>query len=369
MHMNFSSVLAALGANAAFRIINEARAGGEYLLNSILPEIQAPTYDVKSGNMTIRSTMAGHTGADAPYAPTGLVEASTFTEQTAKVTNEVPLPEAAIRQMQAMLQMRNSRGQVSVDLVKEALNFVNKVIVQPHLDTAEYLRGEALCNGALSWQFGGRTLSVNYGIPAANILTARSGNDRYNGTSSKFWDDIRLIQEKLGYNVRTFLAHPTTVSAIMSNTVNAVQVLSQSLGSYSIRKLVTINGTTVPSSDARDSVTIIAYGKEGEILDPTNLSTTIKVPFISTGKLIGIGNNVVSGYRVGEGSTPNPLMDARLGYTHIGPTVEGGGAMGRWADVDVPADRPWSLRGRGVTNIMPVIENPEKIVIASTDFS
>jgi hypothetical protein len=58
-----------------------------------------------------------------------------------------------------------------------------------------------------------------------------------------------------------------------------------------------------------------------------------------------------------------------LGYTHIGPTVEGGGQMGRWAQLFTPEQLPMQLHGRAVTNGLPVVETPEKIAIASSDLS
>jgi hypothetical protein len=80
-----------------------------------------------------------------------------------------------------------------------------------------------------------------------------------------------------------------------------------------------------------------------------------------------IGNNTRRGYRVGEGSTPNPDAERALGYTHVGPTVENNGLVGRWAQVFRPQERRWQLVGQAVSNILPVVENPELIAVASTD--
>jgi hypothetical protein len=67
------------------------------------------------------------------------------------------------------------------------------------------------------------------------------------------------------------------------------------------------------------------------------------------------------------GSTIDPAADMALGYTHIAPTVEGNGLPGRWADLGTPDERPWELRGRGVSNVLPVIENPDKLVVLHTE--
>lgn len=369
MNFNFAAILLALGADAAFKIANAARAAGDYLFNSFLPEEFLPTYEVKSGHLTIRPTMAGLTAMDSPYPPSGIMDASTFLEQSAKVANHVPLSEASLRQIQHLLQtMQNRTDAVTTEfLSREALNFLQKVVIQSHIDTAEYLRGEALVYGAIDWTVGAVNLSVNYGLPNANLLTARSGNDAYHGSASKFWTDVALAQRLLRYNVRAFVLHPDTINSIITNTVNAVQVTAQEGSRFSIRRFITINGQNVLSSDARESVTLIGYDKEGEILDPANPGKTILVPFMPRGKMLVVGNNTDNGYRVGQGATVDPLASQRLGYTHIAPTTEGGGRPGRWAQLYTPEALPMQLHGRAVTNLLPVIEAPSKIVVATTD--
>lgn len=369
MNLNFAEAIAALGANAAFRIANATRPPANYLFNTLLPEMTKPSYYVESGNMTVRATMAGLVGMDSPYPPGGMVETSTFLEQSAKMAIDVPLHERTLRSIQELLvQLQIGGGNTKEALATEALNFLNKVVIQAMLDRAEWLRGQALVNGEIDWTFNGINLAVDYGIPTANMLTNRTGNDAYGGSASKFWTDVRDAQTLLRYNVRAFIAHSDTINAIVDNDVNAVEVMSQSVGGFSIRKYKTVGGTTVPSADARDSVTLIAYDEEGEIMDPTNPDATITVPFMSTGKILAVGNNNRSGYRVGQGSTDDPTEDLALGYTHLAPTVEGG-APGRWSRLFTPEGQPWQLRGQGVQNLLPVIENPEKVVILSTDMS
>lgn len=367
MNFEFTEVLRRLGAGAAFIIANSARAAGDYLFATLLPERDRATYDAKSGNMSIRATMAGLVGMDSPYPPTGIVEATTFAEQTAKIANEVTLTEAAIRELQTLLQSLRDRGVVTVEfLQQEALNFLDKVVIQPHLDTREYLRGEALVFGAIDWTMNKKRLQVDYGIPAGNMLPARAGADAYDGASSKFWNDIRAANRLLRYGVRARIAHPETIDMILSNPANGVEVVGQDGSTFQIRRFIEINGQNMRSSDARDAVTLIGYDKEGEILDPGNPGQTIKVPFMPRGKILSVARNQNDGYQVGQGATANPDNDLELGYTHVGPTVEGGGRPGMWADLDVPADRPWQLRGRGAQNVLPVIEAPKKIVVAST---
>jgi len=369
MEINFNEAIMALGSGASFRIARAARPPANYLFATLLPEMTKPSYHVDSGNMTVRATMAGLVGMDSPYPPGGMVEISTFLEQTAKMAIDVPLTERTLRAIQEMLtQLMIGGGNTKEALANEALNFLQKVIIQAMLDRTEWLRGQALVTGAIDWNFNGINLAVDYGLPTANLLTNRTGNDAYGGSASKFWTDVRAAQALLRYNVRAVIAHSDTINEIVDNDVNAIEVLSQSVSGFSIRRYKSISGNTVPSSDARDAIQLIAYDEEGEIFNPSNPSLTTTVPFMTVGKVLFVGNNNRSGYRVGQGSTDDPTEDLALGYTHIAPTVEGG-APGRWAQLFTPQNEPWQLRGRGAQNLLPVIENPEKIVVASTDMS
>lgn len=365
MDLNFAVALASLGANAAFKIANVARPPAEHLFATLLPEKPDYDYHVESGHMTVRTTMAGLVGMDSPYPPGGTVETSVFSENTAKIANQVALPEHTMRKLQAMMMQLQLSGAPSVQVIqREALNFLNKVIIQAHMDTAEWLRAQALVTGAISWTYNQKVLSVSYGFTGSHLLTNRSGNDAYDGSTSKFWTDVRAAKKLLSYDVRACIAHPTTIDAILFNDANKLQVLSDANNVVTVQRL--IGDLERPATDARDTVQIIRYAAEGEVLDTDNPGQTEKIPFMPVGKLLFVGNNYRSGYRIGEGSTPDPMADLALGYTHIAPTVEGGGSPGRWADLFTPQDRPWQLVGRAVTNLLPVIEAPDKIVVATT---
>ena len=371
MNLNFSTALQALGPTQVFDIANATRPPAWYLWNMLLPESNFNTYNIDQGSMTVRSTMAGLAATDSPYPPTGVTEVSTFMEDSAKIANYSILPERAVRRIQADLAglgMQNSQDYV----VNEVLNYLDKVIVQGHIDVFEWLRGEAIQNGALAWNFNQMNLVVDYGIPAANVLTTRTGDDTWDGSTSQFWTDIRLLQAVLQYNVRAFILHPSTLTKIIDNSVNDIEMVqytdhNNGTQSYTFRRLLGANERI--SSDFRDTITLIAYGLEGEVLDPSEASKTKIVPFMQEGKIVAIGNNRRNGYRVGEGSTDDPEKDKALGYTHIAPTVEGGGAPGRWAQLFTPEDMPMQLHGRGVTNGLPVIEAPAKIAIATSDLT
>ena len=371
MNLNFATALDGLGPDAAFIFANEVRPPAWYLFNSFLPEMNEMSYTIDSGSMTIRSAMAGLAGFDSPYPPTGVSEVSKFLEETAKLANDVTLTEQATRRMQIIL-----RGMGQPDGIQfiqnEVLNFLDKVIVQAHIDAMEWLRAQALLSGAIDWTFNDQNLVVAYGIPAGNILTTRTGTAAWDSTASVFWSDVRALQSILNYNVRAFVVHPTTLTAIIDNDVNKIEMVAYNdLGngsqSYTFRRLIGTNERL--DSDFRSTIEVIAYGLEGEILDVANPGKTTLVPFMQEGKLLAVANSARTGYRVGEGSTDDPYLNMSLGYTHIAPTVEGGGEAGRWARVFTPEEMPMQLRGQGVTNGLPVIEVPEKIAIASSDLA
>lgn len=374
MEFDFSFVeaLRRLGAGAVLRVVNEARPSSRYLFNSLLPERREPSYEAKSANMTVRTTMAGLVAMSSPYPPGGLVTGSTFSESIAKIANSVMLDEPALRKLQAMVAEMRLRGSVDPTdfLMREILNFVDKVIVQAHDDTKEYLRAQALVTGAINWTFNKKTLNVNYGVPAANILAARSGTDSWDGTTSKFWEDIKLLQERLHYNVRAYICHVDTAQAIIANDENnKIDILNMSeysngVQTFDIRRYR--GSLERPETDARYRLRLIAYGEEAELLDPADLTTTVKVPFMTKGKILAVGRNTNRGFIAGEGGSRDPARDLALGYTHIGPTIENGGRTGPWGRVYTPEGRPWQVVGEAVTNVLPVIEAPEKIAVASS---
>jgi hypothetical protein len=365
MFLNFAAVLAQLTPNAAFRIANATRPPGDYLWEAILPETPVWSYIANSGNMTVHATMAGLVGMDSPYPPGGYVSVSTFLEQLAKIAIEVPLKEEVVRQLQQMLMQLQVSGTPTNEIImNEALNFLQKLVVQPLIDSMEWLRGQALTTGAINWTYNGKSLVVSYGVPAANILAQRTGTDVYDGTTSKFWADIVLLRQRLRGNLRAIVAHPDTVDRIRYNPANNAVAVQEDAGGLTFRKIVPATGAF--TNDVADIVQIVKYDREGEILNPADPTSTIIVPFCQRNKLVAIGNNNRTGYRVGEGSTDDPNRDNPIGYTHLGPTVEGGGRPGRWAQLYTPEAAPWELRGRGAMNGMPVIEAPDKIAVAST---
>lgn len=371
MDLNFAAVLASLGPDAAFRIINQARPPADYLFNTFLPERPRATYDAKAGSMTIRATMAGMVGMDSPYPPGGHVAGRAFHEQTAKIAQHVPLPEALLRELHQLLQAAGADVSSDDVMTRTVLNFVDKILVQAQLDTAEWLRGQALTTGVLAWTFNGIQLAVNYGVPAGNLFAQRTGTAGYGGSASVFWADHRAALAKLKNQVRAILAHPNTINMIVSNTVNNIVLTAQDLatGSFSFVKNLgnTATGPFLPSPDVRERVSIIGYGEEGDVLDPTTPTVPEAVKFLPEGLIVYVGNPAPRGFTVGlGGALETETNELPIGFTHIGPTTEGGGRPGRWSQVYTPENQPMTIHGRTAANILPVIDAPEKLVVLST---
>lgn len=366
MNFNLKEALAQLEEGAIFKVANNARPGNLYLFDTFLPEIRRNDYQAASGSMTVRATMAGLVGMDSPYPEGGTFEVSTFSEETAKLAIAVRLPEKALRDLHTLLQntlTQDGRNRANEVAAEEALNFVNKLLIQPQLDVMEWLRGQALVTGAIDWTFNKKRLLVDYGIPSKYFLTPRTGADGYGGTTSKFWVDVRQIKSLLRGNLRAIVVHPDTKDMILSNSANSIQFVAEGAGFVDFVRIV---GTTErPSTDPRDRTRLITYGLEGEILDPDNPGKTLVVPFMPRGALLAVGNNMSRSFVVGAGSTPPP--DNTLGYTHLAPTIEGNNRPGRWARVFTPEGRQWALEGESVANGLPVIEATDKIVVGSTE--
>lgn len=373
MQFDLRQAIETLDQTSVFEIANLARPASDYLFNSVLPNINMETYDIDMGTMTVRTTMAGLTGMDSNYAEGGALEESLMQGKTGKIAIRSRLPEKLLRDLQQLL-MRLTAGGVdtATTIQNNGLNFVNKIIVQAMLDREEWLKGQALFTGEIDWTFNGKRLQADYGIPDANFLTPRSGNDAYGGSASKFWVDWYSAMEILNWQVSASICHPTTLKAIMANAdVNQLQFVNAdpSAGVFSFARIVSRAGNTVISNDPRDMFTLITYNKEGEIWDLANPGQTIKLPFAPIGKILHIGAPVTdSTFIVGEGATDEPTLNTpvRIGYGHVAPTVEGGGVPGRWARLYVPEREPWALAADGAENFLPVIQAPDRLVISTT---
>lgn len=287
----FSDALDELEDEFAFRIANEARPQSDYVLTDVLPENNRRTYNVESGSMTIRPTMAGLTAMDSPYAPSGHAEVSTFLEKTAKITNEVSFPEGALRELQREVRSLDiTTAQAKEAVVQEVFNFTAKVLVQSHIDTAEYLRGQALMYGNIDWTFGDVNLNIDYGIPNEHVLNTRtiSSGDAYSESGSTFWADHKQAVQALGFNYQGPYMHYNTFQAIIENEANDIQIVEENAPVFQIarfRRDENGNRTEMLSRDTRDRASVVVYSQEAEIIDPANPEQTQTVPFIEPGRI------------------------------------------------------------------------------------
>lgn len=372
--ITFQEALAQISPADLVLIAQNARPGSEYLLTDFLPEMTKPTYDVGTGTITIRPTMAGLVGTDSPYPSGGAMEVSTFMQRTAKMAISIPMNEETIREIQEWQKSALAAGTAisARELVNQVLNFYRGVILQALWDRDEWLRGKALAYGRINWRFGDVTLLIDYGVPDKNRLTERTeGNgDAYHMPGSKFWDDVHQAQSLLAFAQSWVgVAHTDTIRSIIYNSANNILVQSDENGIFRLRRWTTVMGQPRLSDDARDTVTLIGYGQGGEIIDPTqglDGNTTV-APFFDKGKLTWIGQGSERGYRFTTGARPDPASAFALGYVHLGPTVEANGQPGRWGRLRTPENAPWMLIGEAAENSLPVITNPKRMVIGTTD--
>lgn len=357
------------GLEGINRLSNAARTPANYYLTNILPERNVLDYVAKGGSMRVRSTMAGIVGLDSVDPEGGAMDLTTFMEKIAKIAIQARLQEETIIELQRIAQAAVIAGGNSRDIaVETVLNFVNKLLLQPHYDRREWLRGQALFMGSIDWQFEGVDLQVDYSVPDANIFTTRTGNDAYDGSTSKFWTDWKAARRILGDSFRGAMATRETVDSIIYNSVNKITVTGDADGMVTVVKYVGADdGLRPPSNDSRERATFVVYDKEGEVWDLALPGSTAKVRLIPSGVLGFFGSEDRSSqFIVGEGSTEDPENDRALGYSHIGPTVENNGRAGIWSRVYVPQEMPQHLHGNARGRFLPVIESPSKIVLAST---
>jgi hypothetical protein len=354
-----------------FQVANDARPPEAYVFSAFLPEEKKYSYQATSGSMTVRATMAGLVGMDSPYPLGGAIEVSKFSEETAKIAIRVPLPERDLRELQEALFRLTLQGANTLEAVQQtALNFEDHLIVQPMLDTTEYLRGRALVFGMIDWTFNGVRLLVDYGVPSANILPARTGANGYGGSTSKFWEDVALQRQRLRNTIVARIMHTDTKEVILANPVNNIELVAEDLdrGTFSVRRYKIVGGVPISSTDPRDKADFITYDSEGEIWDLTAPGKTKLVRFMPAGAITAIGRFNAKRFVIGAGAQtpPNP-NGLEIGYTHLAPTVESFGRPGRWSDVRTPDDSPWMMEGRGAMNGIPVIEKPELVSTATTE--
>ncbi|MGB4824930.1 MAG: major capsid protein [Leuconostoc mesenteroides] len=374
MIIDFKGLLDAMEDDDIFTRANEARPGSNYLYNAILPDQLRRGYSAKSSSMSIRATMAKLVGMDSKYPKGGAARRSQFEHRIAKLAIEMPFPEEYLRELRELVNDAfNNTIDDELQVLETMFNFTDKLLVQPILDTSEWLKGQALITGEIDWQSDDIKLEVDYGIPAANFLTTRTGNDAYGGSTSKFWVDWHEVQRILKRRVRLVLMTSTTLDEIIYNPVNNIRIISGDdvNGIFQLQRILIRNGVEVQSDDIRDRITVITYDDNGEVLDDTKPGSgeTILVPMCPDGSILVIGQNDDREFRVGTGSTREDDTPVTVGYNHIGPTEEGNGRLGRWATAYVPQGDEYMFVAKSAQNSLPVITRPDLVVNMTTDIA
>lgn len=372
MEFNFEAAIEDLGGAAGIaRLANEARAPSDYLLQTnILPVRARPGYTADDAGVVVRSTMAGLVGMDSKYPEGGVVDANTFREKIAKMGHQVNLSEAARRQLREVVErmaLQGESGRAGVLMVNTLLNFVNKLLLQPHWDRIEYLCGQTLFFDEIAWTFNGSHLALDYQSPAENLFATRTGNAAYGASGSQFWQDHRLAQRRLTNADYLIIGHGETINEIVYNDANSADILAAGDGQYRIRRFR--GSLERPVTDVRDTATFVAYSKEGELYSAPGSEDTITVPFAPEGFLLYIARGRPDSdlIEIDQGSTDDGENDVELGYTHLGPTEEANGALGVWARVYTPEDMPMQVRGQSASNVLPVLRNGKRRVVLSTE--
>lgn len=374
MEINFDAAIDALGGTRGIaRLANESRAPATYLLQtSILPVRLRAGYTAEDAGMVVRSTMAGLVGMDSKYPEGGVIDVNTFRENIAKLAIQVNLSERTKRQLRetvASMLTQGDQGRAGLVVINTILNFVNKLLLQPHYDRIEWMCSQVLFLDEIAWRFNGARLALDYQTPAQYLFASRTGTARYGGSASVFWADHREAQRLLLGADYVVIAHGNTINQIVYNDANSANILAAQDGNFTIQRFR--GSLERPSTDARDTARFVSYNLEAEVFNPAGNGdgTTDKIAFAPEGFLLYVARGTPDQdiVDIGAGSTDEQdENDLEIGYTHLGPTEEAEGALGMWARVYKPEDMPMQLRGQSASNVLPVLRNRTRRVVLST---
>lgn len=360
--LTFAEILALLTRADYVRMADQPVNEAEMILASILPEIRKASYEAKRGSIKVIPTMAGETGNDSPYVPTGDLELDAWSQALAKFSAIGFISENAqieFQQMRDQLLLRGTTDAAATYTRNFLINWMETWVREAFRQQNEYLRGQALGSGQLVLRGG----IVDLGVPAEN-RKAFTGLSAFGGSESKFWQAIRWGDRQVGA-VRARLLSWDTLDEIMDNNENSIAIVDEQVSGQGnvkrvrIRKLV--NNGQAFSSDTRDSTTLVAYKGRGKIKLPDG--TLQDVAYFPDKTLSFVGNNQTQ--QVAEDGTVTTRE--ALGYTHVGPTVPGNGRPGVWMNGRVPEGRPYHVITEGEERVMTVIEEPKKLAIATTE--
>jgi hypothetical protein len=392
MQFNFQEIINALNENLpqsdnfAFRIARAMRTPDEYVLNQILPDEKRPDFHVTGAAMTITPTLLGQTAMDSPYPPMGNLSSSQFFENTTKFAGQMFFSEQQQRDLLVMINsmiatsagmgatLSDIFGNMSIDPNTgrgdngtvngrrlNALLGLAAMMRQSHWDTREWARGEALTEGILDFTFGVIPLKVDYNIPAANIRT-NTGTDTYDGTTSKWWADVRFVNKIL--DNPTFIMNSDTYRKIVFNDANQIEEIDISGGTRRLRRYRPAD--VVQKRDANETMSVTIYDKGGTVMKVNPKDKTLDLqalPFVKNGRVIVVGQQQQSQIELLYGAVNDVDSTLKLGYTHVAPTVEGMMMPGEWMRIYTPEQKPYQVMAETAVNFLPAILNPKKLII------
>lgn len=375
------------GDNFAFRMARAATQPSDYLFERIMPSMNKNTWHTSGGTMTITPTILGDVSMDTPYPPMGVMEAATFFEKIGKFAGMMFFNEEQQKELldiinglriESSMDRRDGFGDINTqfNMVREtgradgntingarinAVLGISNSIQKSHWDTREYLRGEALTEGLINYTFNNIKMEIDYKIPAANVDTY-SGNNRFDQSTSKFWDWVFKVFRTM-VNPQFFM-NSTSYYEIANNPAN--QIVNFELQG-TVRSMIRYRDNVIQQKrDSREQIQVNIYDKAGSIMNAA-AKTLVSKPFLKGKRIFAVGDLNTSEIELSLGGMTDPDDQLRLGYTHIGPTIEGGGRSGIYARIYSPEGKPMQVLAETATNMLPVILNPKKLMITKFD--
>lgn len=377
------------GENFAFRLARNANSPDSYLFNTrVLPRMNKPTWNITGGTLTITPTELKPVAMDAEPAPMGNLQATFFNENISKFGGQMFFNEKQQRELITMEQEiflnaglaggRNPFGDINTQMnmlsqtgradsatingarINRILGVI-EAIKLAHFNTSEALSGEALTEGVLDENFSGLDVVVDYKVPAVNIKDY-AGNDRFDQSASKWWDFVRFCYKTL--RNPQFFGNSNSYFDIVENPVNKVR---EQFLTGDVRPMSKYNENVITQKqDANERMNFNVYDKAGSVMDAT-AKALISKPFLKDKRIVVIGELQTSQIELELGGVTDPDNSLNLGYTHVGPTVEGGGRPGIYANIYSLPQKAQQLFVDTYVNMLPAILNPKKLIIGKFD--
>lgn len=319
----------------------------------LFPDRESASYDATMGNMTIRSGAAALLSLNGSEPATDIKEAVREKKPTATIGNKTSFDAEDIRNMEA--ELNNNPSLVNAEFTKdEIFGLADETLVKPRDNTKEFLNVQAAVMGKIDWKFSGLPLAVDYNLP--HIL-AEDKNTKSWYTGGGFWDAVNKQKEMLQYAVRYRIASLETIKKVIGNATNKIQHDSQPFPEqgytlFTLRKIGDVVGQVL------DEVQIMAYWHSAPILSQDGTSLK-QENFMPDNRILAVGSAVNQGYHIGQ----SRRVDGAVGFHHVGPT-EGFRGKGTGVEIAIPRRARFEMIAR--TNVLPVIESKNALVVART---